>query len=124
MIGDPGTLKLTRERTWMATVAIWGAFRAFVRWWAGFFDSTNPMQSTKRLAMVLATFTLCRATIIMAKAIAHQIYQGNEVPMGTVYAFAALTVPVAALAGVVYLFRKDGTVQSTNAGADPAPEQP
>ena len=62
------------------------------------------------MAMLIATFTLCRATIILAKAIAHTIYQGSEIPMGTVYAFAALTVPVAGLAGIVYLFKKDGTV--------------
>jgi hypothetical protein len=111
-------------KCWSATVSLWEGFVAFVRWWAGFFDSTNPMQSTKRLAMVMATFTLCRGTIILAKAIAHQVYQGNEVPQGTVLALAAFTVPVAALAGVVYLFRKDGTVQSTTAGADPAPEKP
>lgn len=84
----------------------------FARWVAGFFDANDPTRSMKRLAMLLATFTLCRATIILAKAIAHTIYQGNEVPMGTVYAFAALTVPVAGLAGIVYLFKKDGTVGS------------
>jgi len=82
----------------------------FAGWVAGFFDANDPTRSMKRLAMLLATFTLCRATIILAKAIAHTIYQGNEVPMGTVYAFAALTVPVAGLAGIVYLFKKDGTV--------------
>jgi hypothetical protein len=94
-----------------------GVGDAFVVWCAGFFDATNPSQSMKRLAMLLATFTLCRATIILAKAIAHTIYQGNEVPMGTVYAFAALTVPVAGLAGIVYIFKKDGTIQ----GGPPAP---
>ena len=79
-------------------------------WAAGFFDSTDPTKSMKRLAMLLATFTLCRGTIIMTKAIAHTIYQGQEVPNGTVLALAAFTVPVAGLAGIVYLFKKDGTV--------------
>jgi uncharacterized protein YycO len=66
----------------------------------------------KRLAMLLATFTICRGTIILTKAVAHTIYQGQEVPNGTVLALAAFTVPVAGLAGIVYLFKKDGTVQS------------
>lgn len=86
-----------------------GKFVGFV---AGFFDANDPTRSMKRLAMLLATFTLCRGTIILTKAVAHTIYQGNEVPNGTVLALAAFTVPVAGLAGIVYLLKKDGTVQS------------
>jgi hypothetical protein len=89
-----------------------GTFGKFAGWVSGFFDATDPTRSMKRLAMLLATFTLCRGTIILTKAVAHTIYQGQEVPNGTVLALAAFTVPVAGLAGVVYLFKKDGTVQS------------
>jgi hypothetical protein len=80
-----------------------------LRWLGGFFDATNPGQSMKRLLMALSGFTLCRGTIIMCKAIAHQIYMGRPVDMGMVAALTALTVPVAALAGVIYLLKQDPT---------------
>jgi hypothetical protein len=89
-----------------------GTLGKFAGWVAGFFDANDPTRSMKRLAMLMATFTLCRGTIILTKAVAHTIYQGQEVPNGTVLALAAFTVPVAGLAGVIYLFKKDGTVQS------------
>lgn len=95
-----------------------------VKWLVGFFDAENPATSMKRLTMVMAAFTLCRGTIMLTKAIAHQIYMGKPVDPQAVYVLGVLTIPVAALAGVAYIFRKDGASQATPEGAIPTPIPP
>lgn len=112
--------------TWTPeTINMWRAtgrsILAVVWWFTGFFDGTKPEQSMKRLLMALAGFTLCRGTIMLCKAIAHAIYVGQQVDQNSVYALAALAVPVAALAGVVYIFRKDGPSQAGTTTDSPEP---
>jgi len=92
--------------------SVGNAIMAVVFWFIGFFDGTKPEQSMKRALMALAGFTLCRGTIMICKAIAHAIYVGQQVDQNSVYALGVLAVPVAGLAGIVYIFRKDGPSQA------------
>lgn len=94
---------------------------AAVKWLADFFDAASLSSSMKRLTVFMAAFTLCRGVIILCKAIAHQIYQNKPVDPNAAYVLGVLAIPVAALGGVAYIFRKDGASQATPEGATPAP---
>ncbi len=101
----------------------WAAspIQKILAWAVGFTDGTKAEQSAKHLLTLVAGFTLCRGAAIIYRAIAHNIYLNRPVDMGAVYALSAMVVPVAALAGVIYL---NGTESAPKPPAIPKPPEP
>jgi hypothetical protein len=88
-----------------------------IHWFSGFFDALDPRKSMKRAAMAAATGTLCYGAVKMSNACAWIIANGKHLDQWDVIALSALIVPLAALAGAVYVFKKDGTFE---VGGDPS----
>ncbi len=103
-----------------------GPVQKLLAWAVGFTDGTKAEQSAKHLLTLVAGFTLCRGTAIIYRAIAHTIYQNKPVDMGAVYALTAMVVPVAALAGVIYLNGNEAAPKMPTIPPPPEPpkEQP
>ena len=88
-------------------------------WIASFFDPKNPNASEKTAGMALATLTLCWTAVRMTRACSALLDHGGHLTPGDVAGLAMAIVPLASLAGCVYLIHPDGTID-----VGPAPHPP
>jgi len=90
--------------------AIWGtiakAAGKFVRWLAAFFNGGDDTSSSKRALTIGAGATLCYSVIRLTNAIARAIEAGTPVSETAAWALGTLSVPVAAMAGVIYVLQR------------------
>lgn len=80
----------------------------------------NFPESVKRAQLIWASWALIGESALLCLGIFIRAVWKGEVGMSVVYAFAASTVPLAAMAGLAYIIRKDSTLP----GLPPGPIAP
>lgn len=119
------TLDVQIHSTPISTVpnGFWDASWRALQWMIGFFDSTKPGSSMKRLTIWMAANTLCYTSIRLTHAVCHQIWYALPIDTQTVYLLALNYGILAVMAGVAY-FKRDAqgniTIESTKKEDDSA----
>ena len=80
-------------------------------------------ESVKRAQLIWASWALIGESFLLCLAIAIRGVWKDDVGMGLVYAFGASTVPLAAMAGLAYILRKDSTLPGPPGLPEPPPEK-
>ena len=83
----------------------------------------NFPESVKRAQLIWASWSLIGESFLLCLAIFVRGIWKGDVGMGLVYAFGASTVPLAAMAGLAYILRKDSTLPGPPGLPEPPSEK-